>query len=176
LLRGEWSHERRERLKVAQDIGDGFEWRLEAWRTHSPLEGVIAPWATCWHIYRQALQTLDNLSQWERHLRKNGYLFVERRQILMLAMQPGWPIASREVLQPREVSVYGDNWQRRRKEAKRCLLRAPDGSRQSRVAERPLHLHSGGMEVRKRVERLPHHTWSISQRRVPLRQIVLDPV
>jgi hypothetical protein len=60
LLRRERTHERRERLEVAQDLGDGIERRLKVWIAHDPLEGMVAPRAT-WHLDGQALQTLDDL-------------------------------------------------------------------------------------------------------------------
>ena len=135
MLRSEWAHERRERLEVAQDLGDGIERRLKVWIAQDPLEGIVAPWAT-WHLDGQTLQALDDFPQWACHLSQDGHLFVKRRQIIMRAMQPGWPIAHGELLQPREVRIQGDVGQRRRKQAKRGLLRAPDGLRQSRVEER----------------------------------------
>ena len=107
MLRSERAQEWRERLKVAQDLGDGIERRFKVWIAQDPLEGMVAPWAT-WHLDGQTLQALDDLAQWACHLSQDGYLFVKRRQIIMRAMQPGWPSARGELLQPREIRVYGD--------------------------------------------------------------------
>jgi hypothetical protein len=78
LLRSERAHERRERLEIVQDLGDGIERRLKVWIAHDPLEGMVAPWAT-WHLDGQALQALDDFPQWARHLSQDGHLFVKRR-------------------------------------------------------------------------------------------------
>ena len=52
MLGGEWPHERRERFKVAQNLGDCIKRRLKTRMACDPLEWVIAHWAACWHSDR----------------------------------------------------------------------------------------------------------------------------
>ena len=104
LLRGERPHEWRERLEVAQDLGDGIERPLEAWMAYGPLQRMIAP-GGAWHIHRQMLQTVHDLPQRKGHFDQNGPFLVERREVVVGATQPGWPIARREPIQPRQERV-----------------------------------------------------------------------